>query len=131
MRLVSAGGGYPATHLPDIDFKTLSADLADGGSVAEADAIDFFSDTPFAQFALVDAAATPSAVGATVTLYTRALEDDTVYTKNPEVVWSISAEDDPIHSEVYSIGIGYHKLVISGVAVTGASAKVKFLGRNI
>jgi len=123
--------GSTPRSLGDLYFTQIETGILTTGTVAETAAKPFYCSTATCQLCMTFDAETPSAISTTVTIYSKALAADTVYSANPTAVWTISNKSTRLVSEVFAIGKGWHKLVVSAATITGANAAIGFGARDI
>ena len=123
--------GSTPRSLGDLYFTQVETGILTTAAIAEADAVPFYCSTATCQLCMTFDAETPSAISTTVTIYSKALAADTVYSANPTAVWTITNKSTRLVSEVFAIGKGWHKLIVSAATITGADAAIGFGTRDV
>lgn len=113
-------------------FRKTAGPLIHEATVAETVATAFYSPTPMIQIAVTHDAGTLTNFTATIDVYSKVLSTDTVYSINPNGQWVNTTATSKRTSEIFTVGVGYHKLVIaSAITVTGASGAIGIAWRPI
>ena len=120
--------GSTPRSLGDMYFTTVESDIAHAGTVTEANATAFFSETATIQLCVtLDSGTTFTDIDAVITVYSKSASTDTVYSKNTAATWTIANEATALVSEPFVVGMGWHKLVIAA-AITLASTGTPKIG---